>query len=292
MKVLFIEVRGVLNQYRGWISPKELEWTIDKEPLLDLKRIVDRTGAEIYLFDSWREHWYEEESLCTEQGHFLTEQFTSLGLKIKGKTKRHANNNYQAELEYFFFEHPEVESYVILDWIDRNYQKFCSNCIIIGQKGLKKTHIEKAVKLLNTAMVIARPSIPKDKYKIVLIDHLIPMGQADWEVENKYAGHFVYRKVVSETGYPDIIRIDSIEVDDTYKDIALNAELYAAKKFTGDENSYYDNWMDEFNRLMSYAFVCDRWINYYYYKSEGFLKQGINWLSYETLNPRLFGLYL
>ena len=292
MKALFIEIRGILNQYRGWRSPKELEWSIDTDRVLDLKRIVDKTGANIFLFDSWREHWYDDASLCTEQGHFLCEQLAAAGLKISGKTKRHANDDLESELKFFFFEHPEIESYAVIDWIERRYQKFYSNCVIVGQKGLKKTHIEKLVKMLNTPILFERPYYDKSQYKIVLVDHILPMNDREWEIENKYAGRFVYKKVVSETGHQDIIRIDRVEVDEEYKEVALKAELYAAKKFTGEENSYYDNWMDEFNRLMSYAFVCDRWSLYYSYKSDGFARQGIEWLSYRTLNPSLFGHFL
>lgn len=99
MKALFIEIRGILNQYRGWRSPKELEWSIDTDRVLDLKRIVDKTGANIILFDSWREHWYDDASLCTEQGHFLCEQLAAAGLKISGKTKRHANDDLESEFD-------------------------------------------------------------------------------------------------------------------------------------------------------------------------------------------------
>ncbi len=288
MKALLIEVQGVLNGYRGWKSPVELRWTIDRKRLLDIKRIVDKTGAEIYLFQSWREHWYEDENLCTEQGCFLNAQFEAVGLKISGKLKRHANAIIKYEMEYFFFEHPDLESYVILDYYEMRCGCIGYPRIHIGKKGLKKTHIQKVIALLNTPTLIKIPDIPKDRYKIVLHDHLLPMNESAWAVEEKYAGRFVYKKVESEMGKQDIIRIDRIEVDEEYKDIALKAELYAAKKFAGDESVYYTSYMDEYNRLMSYAFVCDRWSMYYSYKREGFEQQGVEWLSYKTLNTGFF----
>ena len=284
MKALFIEVQGILNQYRDRRSPQELRWTIDRDRLLDLKRIVNKTSADLYLFDSWREHWYEDESLRTEQGAFLDEQLSAVGLTIKGKTKRHASGNLRTELDFFFFEHPEVESYVILDRNKRFYQSRYGNFLLIGQKGLKRTHIEKAVRFLNTPTSIQRFDFPKDTHKIVLEDHILPMTPEDWKVEETYAGRFIYRSV--GTGMKrEIIRIDRVEVDEEYRDIALKAELYAAKKFTGDESAYYNSSMDEQLRIMSYAFVCDRWSLYYDYKCMGFAKQGIQWLSHETLNP-------
>lgn len=289
MKALLINIQGVLNQYKGWRSPDELRWTINPDRLIDLKRIVDRTSAEIFLFDSWRDQWYENEALRTELGDFLDEQFSAVGLSIKGKTKRHSKDDIRTELDFFFFENPEIDSYVILDHIDnRFYQKRYQNFIHIGEKGFKKTHIEKAVRILNTPTTIRRIDFPSDSYKIVLEDFILPMSPEDWEVEEKYAGRFVYRYAISDEGYRDIIRIDNIEVDQKYQDIVLRAELYAAKKFTGDEQNYYNSWMDEYQRLRSYAYVCDRWSMYYYYKWEGFQKQGIQWLSHEILNPRQF----
>ena len=295
MKALLLEIRGVLNQYRRWYySEKHSDdhWAVDQERLQCLKSIVDKTDAEIYLFDTWREHWYEDESLRTERGKYLNEQFAKGGLTIKGKTKRHANDMRQAELEYFFFEHPEIESYLILDWSNDRSIASSYNRMIIGADGFNEANINQAIQILNTPTTIERPNIPENKYKIVLVDHILPLDPIDREIEEKYKDRFVYQKAVSDMGHQDIIRIDRVEVDDEYKEVALKAELYAAKKFTGDERSYYNSWMDEFNRLMSYACVCDRWSLYYSYKKEGFAKQGIEWLSYRTLNPGLFGHFL
>ena len=291
MKALLLEIRGVLNDYRRWYYDEKHSddhWVVDQERLKGLKKIVDQTGADIFLFDTWREHWYEDESLRTERGHYLNDEFLKAGLTIKGKTKRHANDYRKNEFDYFFIEHDDVESYVILDWVNDRFKDIDYNRVAIDEEGFTESKINETIKLLNTPTKIIR-NIPKYEYKIVLVDHILPLDSRDREIEEKYAGRFVYKKAWSDMGRQDIVRIDRVEVDEEYKEIALKAELYACKKFTGDESVYYRHWMVDYGRIMSYACVCDRWSLYYSYKKDGFAKQGVKWLSYKTLNPGLFG---
>lgn len=114
----------------------------------------------------------------------------------------------------------------------------------------------------------------------------LSMTEADIEVEKKYAGRFFYQKVITFDGHKKIIRIDKIERTREFKRIREELELLVAERFTGDRNNYYGAYFDEGLQLMDYAFVCDRYFLYYWYKQQILKKRfGIDYLCFSDLNP-------
>lgn len=284
MKALFIEPYIFLSKSPYW-NDDISNCTFNREALLAIKEIADKTGAYLYLIGGWRDFWNAPPAISTPKGVLLEEAFASVGLTLTGKVKTHAKNDVVKEIEYFFFEHPECTSFAIIDSMNKSCAELRSRRVLVDN-GIDAEKIDRVISLLNTPASVDTSSITPSSYKLVLDDnYLLPMTEQEWEIEARYEGKFGYRRVLSDFGTHNIIRIDNIELDEKYKDIVLNAELYAAEKFTGDKNNYYTAYMEGERRLMSYAFICDKYILYYSYKKKGFAMQGYSWLSHLTLNP-------
>lgn len=113
-KVIFLDVDGVLNDSRtpdrtpaGFIG-------IDRNKVTMLKRIVENTNAIIVLTSTWKSEWERNPSLRTEDGQYLDDMLSEQGLAIYDKTTdRISNRGYG--INRWLFNHPEVESWVVLD---------------------------------------------------------------------------------------------------------------------------------------------------------------------------------
>lgn len=285
-KILFLGIDGVLNDIVSYRQDDtSLPWKIDDSRLFHIKKIVEYTGAELVLMDAWRKHWSVDETKCDDIGKYLNESLKKYGLAIGNKTYFSANDDRYVELSYYIAEHTEVTAFSILDKTTSDLERATHFIGVEQQQGFSQETVTKVIEMLNSNMTITRnPKLLRD-YKIVLDDHLLFMREEDWLVEKKYEGRFFYKKVPTMWGHTDIIRLDKIELTEEFKKALLKAELYAAKKFTRNKNSYYSNWFDEGKQLMSYAFICDRCFMYYHYKQEGFKKQGIDWIPFDDLNP-------
>lgn len=92
-KIIFLDIDGVLNSNKSKqympapYSPEVLYVGIDEDKLLNLKHIVDTTGAEIYLTSTWKYSWDKKDK--SEQDAFANEidkRFAAVGLKVTDKT--------------------------------------------------------------------------------------------------------------------------------------------------------------------------------------------------------------
>ncbi|MBP3534398.1 MAG: hypothetical protein J6J53_00140 [Muribaculaceae bacterium] len=57
MKLIFLDIDGVLNSYKFLQNLPEDSFGIDNTRLPILKRITDSTDAKIVLSSSWRKNW-------------------------------------------------------------------------------------------------------------------------------------------------------------------------------------------------------------------------------------------
>ena len=150
MKVIFLDFDGVLNsvkyvalcgQYGVVLNPAKMEL---------LKQIVDATAAKIVLTTSWREHWEKDPALCTDTGLQINERFAQYGLQIYDKTPR-IRLSREAEFSYWLGQHPEVQSFVVLD------DMFLSADFLQGHfirtsnyfDGLEEADARQAIEILN-----------------------------------------------------------------------------------------------------------------------------------------------
>ena len=127
-KIIFLDIDGVLNTEDSFRympapdAPEILYVGIDDDKLLNLKHIVDATGAEIYLTSTWKNNW--EKANKEKQDAFANEidnRFAAVGLKVAGKTYDKAWKYRAAGIHQVLTElHPEA--WVILD--DEIYADF------------------------------------------------------------------------------------------------------------------------------------------------------------------------
>lgn len=153
MKVIFLDIDGVLNSARYDRERGANDGNIDKSRLPLLKQAADRTGAEIVLSSSWRRHWDKDQSKMTAEGRGLVLLFAEYGLTIFDKTPDMGRvYSRKDEIISWLNEHPDVEKFVILDdllmgWGD--YYDFLVRADPHKGRGLEQDHVDKIIELLN-----------------------------------------------------------------------------------------------------------------------------------------------
>lgn len=157
MKVIFLDIDGVMNSENharemhklveeGKLSKKKFGTTWDlpyEGTILPLKKIIDKTGAVVVLSSSWRLLGREKilnkifkpygfqiiDKTCSgvslsklKECGFDTEQCYDAKYRDFDIVSDYTTHTYDrgAEIAWWLHEHPEVESFVILDddWVD------------------------------------------------------------------------------------------------------------------------------------------------------------------------------
>jgi hypothetical protein len=153
LKVIFLDIDGVLNSdaYDRTRSPEE--GNIDMERLPLLREIVDATGAQIVLASTWREHWESDPALCDAEGRELHAAFAANGLAIFDKTPVVSGLLRPDEIRAWLCAHGEVRDFVILDDFLFGWGADLSDRLVrtsprIG-RGLEARHVKAAIAILN-----------------------------------------------------------------------------------------------------------------------------------------------
>ncbi|MCD8326435.1 MAG: hypothetical protein LUC90_07065, partial [Lachnospiraceae bacterium] len=114
MKVLFLDVDGVLNDY-GTTTRTSDHWPfVDDEKVARLRKIIDETGAKIVLSSDWRE---ERDIPCRNISYLeLVEKLKAFGLEIFDYTPEYGYRSSRGrEIAGWLEGRDDVESFVILD---------------------------------------------------------------------------------------------------------------------------------------------------------------------------------
>lgn len=169
-KVIFLDVDGVLNSDRTLYEDISLE----DDLILNLKEIVNKTGAKIILSSSWR--------LSTEATATLMDKLDKFGLVISGMTcdgvdldwlekykfdatKKYLDTKFDydenrqikitrdrgAEIFKWLHDHDDC-AYVILDDEIEDIKPYFSESVIVKtsyKTGLTKEDVKKAIQILN-----------------------------------------------------------------------------------------------------------------------------------------------
>lgn len=155
MKILFLDIDGVLNsreydRHRNWNEQTDIDET--RLPLV--KEIIDKTGAKIVLISTWRSHWNRDESLCDEDGMYISRLFSKLGLAIYDKTPDLGLLSKRKDEVKAWLEHTsKVERFVILDDYRFGWDDLSDFYIHTNPHyglGLEEEHVALAIKLLNS----------------------------------------------------------------------------------------------------------------------------------------------
>lgn len=155
MKVIFLDIDGVLNTPSSESRCGEYVG-IDDEKVKKLKKIVEKTKAEIVLISTWKKYWRKEEKLKPLQDYsanYLDEKLAKQGLKAIDKTKDKADGRYlsrgESILEYVYRNN--VENYIILDDCQFDYDgcDLTDNYIKTNQiEGLSEQQVKVACETL------------------------------------------------------------------------------------------------------------------------------------------------
>lgn len=124
MKVIFLDIDGVLNSGQTLVSGFDLY----KDYLLNLKELVNKTGAKIVLMSSWRNFikrgargvfapTYRKGRGYHPLGNLLLFTFALHGLSLYDKVSdvELSSSNRGQDILKWLETHPQVTSFVILD---------------------------------------------------------------------------------------------------------------------------------------------------------------------------------
>lgn len=169
-KVIFLDIDGVLNSDRTLYESISLE----DDLILNLKTLIDNTGAKIILSSSWR--------AIPEAIAELMDKLDKFGLVISGMTcngvdldwieryefdvtKKYLDTRFDydenkqikithdrgAEIFRWLSDHKEVESFVILDDEDFDIKNYFPDKLIKTnfKTGLTKEDVKKAIQIIN-----------------------------------------------------------------------------------------------------------------------------------------------
>lgn len=152
VKVIFLDIDGVLNDDSTPTRTKSRLIFIDWEKLLRLKQIVDATGAEIVLSSTWR---YDRDNPAYNVDFLeLQDAFRQVGLEFYSFTPEDVYRIRRGmEIRAWLEMHPEVDRYIILDdeLFDFEQRGLLPRLIKteFGDGGLTETHVQEAIEMLS-----------------------------------------------------------------------------------------------------------------------------------------------
>lgn len=152
MKIIFLDIDGVLNSVRYDRQRTVNQGNIDETRLQLIKALVDETKALIVLSSSWRKHWEKDITQCDAIGRAINEVFAKYQLDIYDKTECLPNNDRAEEIRKWLKLQGNIEAFVIFDDIAFGWGNDLQEHLIktnprIGF-GLEEKHIQRAIELL------------------------------------------------------------------------------------------------------------------------------------------------
>lgn len=152
MKVIFLDIDGVLNNLYSGIRRKKPRDDFDDDKMQILKKLYAASGAKIVLISSWRFDMS------------IDNVFKKYGMEIFDRVPRSPDSFRPDEIGMFMELHEgEIEGYVILDDESTGYSEEQMNHAIITKEnfdqdvraeysyfeGLREKHIDWALAILN-----------------------------------------------------------------------------------------------------------------------------------------------
>lgn len=148
VKVIFLDVDGVLNNGKHWFQCRLSDERIDNSRICPLaverlRRLVAQTGARVVLSSAWR--------LSAEHREAVRRVLAEIGIRFYGITPDFSFRPRGHEIGQWLREHPEVTSYVILD--DNDDMDTVQDRLVQTDfnTGLLDEHVERATALLAAA---------------------------------------------------------------------------------------------------------------------------------------------
>ncbi len=158
MKLIFLDIDGVLNYENTKASAPSGCMGIDDKLVTKLAQIVEETDTRIILTSDWKIGWEEFDFCCSEDAKYLNRKLKKHGLKITSKTyDDHVYDTYFEDrgkgIHKFLERVQNVEAYVVID--DHTFTDFDDeirkNLVLTDYRiGLSDSDVEKAINILNT----------------------------------------------------------------------------------------------------------------------------------------------
>ena len=163
MKVIFLDVDGVLNDYDTCLAfDKEYQRTgvlkaeLNEDMVSNLKEIVDRTDAKIVLSSSWRLYGYMNNGKFVPKQYKakgLVDMFDKYGMEIYDTVSYSRTRDLQI-LDYVYMN--DVDDYIVID-DDSEELRLLPREVIIktdffsedNETGLTKRAVKQAIRKLN-----------------------------------------------------------------------------------------------------------------------------------------------
>lgn len=151
-KVIFLDIDGVINSGNNMeinARLKRTEETMYFDPVCMklLKELVEDTGADLILSSDWRFPDEQTKSICHLQN--LMKRLADYEIGLAGQTGK-ALIWRNDEINEWLQAHPEVESYVILDDVNDNFEGENLKRLVLTDEviGLTAEDIAKAARIL------------------------------------------------------------------------------------------------------------------------------------------------
>lgn len=155
MKVIFLDIDGVLNNQKTKAITPEGYIGIDNDLLKKLAFIVASTNAIIVLSSTWKKEWDKDENLCSPDGKYMVKKFRQLGLIAFDKIEDIDDNlsTRGAAIMKYLESHQNIEDWVVIDDDEFDFAKYPE---IMGRfvhtdhiKGLTDENVGQAIDLLS-----------------------------------------------------------------------------------------------------------------------------------------------
>lgn len=150
MKVIFLDIDGVLNGIDYVKRYGRFGVIVDPERMRLLRQIVLATDAEIVLVSSWREHWSPVSDQCDEIGHEINRIFKEYKLSIYDKTPDRSFKRAE-EIKAWLADYPFVSSFAILDDMEYPAAPLKAHHVLTSDEngGLCEDDVRKAIRILS-----------------------------------------------------------------------------------------------------------------------------------------------
>ena len=144
MKVIFLDVDGVLNNPRTKTRTRDGWRFVDDYLVERLAQIVRATQAKVILSSSWREGWDDNEIYFQD----LRRKLVSYSIPLQDRTGEWRKTRAQEITEYLA-QHPEITNYVILDDVPDFSSIGYKNVVLTNDLlGLTEQNVKEAIEIL------------------------------------------------------------------------------------------------------------------------------------------------
>lgn len=158
IKVIFLDIDGVLNTYFTKEYTKMGAIFIEEKKVEILKKIIEQSDAKIVLSSTWRMGWEHIEHGKSDTWYAkdfieLKDKLQELGVILYDKTQvlDSTMRRRGKEIELYLKSRNDIDGYAILDDLGGRWLRPCSSHLVQTSeyRGLEEKHIKTVLKMLN-----------------------------------------------------------------------------------------------------------------------------------------------